>query len=335
MKYIYVFTVGVLPFLGLSTYASALPEAMEMEDAVVDNAAVAELAQAAPVNVQALIEACRNTQPAVVRLLLRAKADVTSGEALMVALRSIEKGAWSAHRIDACKEIVKMLLKAPVQLDAQMGRYKTTVWASASLSSAVRVGFSYEEIALFYNDVIKMILAAGATIDVPDIYGETELMGALKESHFERVRLLVLGGASLNLKDDEGRTALSHTGMLGQQTIHEALKEKALWKQEYVYGYRLSAIKSYTLLLQDICCLVRDYENEYDFLDERVHTLALKRHALSNLVSSCLQKVNALVDIVLDYDSQNMAKLFANPEDMSAVESVQAGSPLARVCSLM
>lgn len=59
-------------------------------------------------------------------------------------------------------------------------------------------------------DLIDLILDAGADIDARNTRHKTPLMVAASYSHTESVKTLIRRGAKVNLKDENGNTALMH-----------------------------------------------------------------------------------------------------------------------------
>ena len=58
---------------------------------------------------------------------------------------------------------------------------------------------------------LKQLLAAGASVDEPDVDGETALMEAARLGQESSVEALLLGGAAIERRDKEGCTALMVT----------------------------------------------------------------------------------------------------------------------------
>ena len=57
-------------------------------------------------------------------------------------------------------------------------------------------------------DLLNLLYVNNAKIDIQNIYGQTPLMIALEKGNVEVVKFLVDLGADLNLRDDDGKTAL-------------------------------------------------------------------------------------------------------------------------------
>ena len=62
-----------------------------------------------------------------------------------------------------------------------------------------------------WQDELKQLLAAGASVDEPDVDGETALMEAARLGQESSVEALLLGGAAIERRDKEGCTALMVT----------------------------------------------------------------------------------------------------------------------------
>ena len=84
--------------------------------------------------------------------------------------------------------------------------------------------------------IVKLLIEAGADIDVKDTLGRTALMhasGAVESEHHQSTlrtphmaRLLIELGADVNLKDNEGRTALMFASNYEIESILEAAGAK-------------------------------------------------------------------------------------------------------------
>ncbi len=65
---------------------------------------------------------------------------------------------------------------------------------------------------LFMNNnifsIVDLLIKAGATVDMRNNKGETALMLALNARQYAIVDLLILAGADLGARDEEGKTAL-------------------------------------------------------------------------------------------------------------------------------
>ena len=132
------------------------------------------------------------------------------------------------------EEIVRVLVANGAVVDRESEHLLMTALSAASLAGhagVVRIlldaGASGNVGALFVaarsgrQDVIDVLLASGVDVNhqatatlparnYPDP-GETALMVAAQRGHIEAVKALLAAGASVHLKDNEGRTALSHT----------------------------------------------------------------------------------------------------------------------------
>ena len=76
-------------------------------------------------------------------------------------------------------------------------------------------------------EVVKQHLAAGANVNVKDDnWGATPLHFAARNGHKDVAELLVVKGAALNTKDDDGRTPLHMVADIGHNGIAELLIAK-------------------------------------------------------------------------------------------------------------
>ena len=75
-----------------------------------------------------------------------------------------------------------------------------------------------------YELVVKQLLAAGADVNVADIYGWTPLMRAVDGDRVGVVRVLLEDeSVQVNARDDQGETALHHAAARGAFEIARLL----------------------------------------------------------------------------------------------------------------
>jgi ankyrin repeat protein len=89
-------------------------------------------------------------------------------------------------------EIVKLFIGAGMPPDARDGGF-------TPLLEAARRG---------HEEVVSVLIDAGADVDVPDSYGVTPLMFSLISGAAKSARQLIEKGATVNARDIDGRTAL-------------------------------------------------------------------------------------------------------------------------------
>ena len=77
-----------------------------------------------------------------------------------------------------------------------------------------------------YAEVVKLLLAKGADINVKNSNGETALMAASSRGNADVVKLLLDKGADINVKNSKGKTALAIAKDKGKTEI-VAMLEKA------------------------------------------------------------------------------------------------------------
>jgi hypothetical protein len=61
-----------------------------------------------------------------------------------------------------------------------------------------------------HKKIVKMLVDAGADVDIPSVHGSTPLMIAGYKGHLDCMRILINGNADVNLTDERGWTALDH-----------------------------------------------------------------------------------------------------------------------------
>jgi uncharacterized protein len=54
-----------------------------------------------------------------------------------------------------------------------------------------------------YSDIVKLLIAAGASIDMQERNGITALMAAASNNNTEAVELLIAAGASVDVRDKD------------------------------------------------------------------------------------------------------------------------------------
>ena len=150
-------------------------------------------------NMTALEQAVENANLEIVRVLLRAGADVnatneTGGTPLMFL------------RDNATVDLVRELLSAGVKVNARDESGGTALMNAASQNK-------YE--------VVKELIEAGAKFDLHDTEGRTALMFAATNEDSRIAKLLIDAGADINETDHDGEAALS---MAAEQGDPETVK---------------------------------------------------------------------------------------------------------------
>lgn len=151
----------------------------------------------------ALYKACAASHIDVVKLLIKAKADVNiatkdGGETPVVA--AAEKGY---------DDIITLLIKAKAAINPKPQPYldhRTALMAAASKGHA---------------STVRLLIKAKARLNDQDSYGRTALFQASESGQTEVVKILIKAGANLNIQGPMEHTALSiaRTG-----EVHKLLK---------------------------------------------------------------------------------------------------------------
>lgn len=134
-----------------------------------------------------------------------------AGSSLYIACRGTPLHvACAARRV----EIVRHMLSAPdvrerLAVDSTKGPHGST-----ALHIASRCG---------YGDVVALLLASGAGVDVPDDLGETALFRAVEGGHVAIMRSLLDAGADAGATNAAGLTALHLAACFSRCAMFEAL----------------------------------------------------------------------------------------------------------------
>lgn len=76
-----------------------------------------------------------------------------------------------------------------------------------------------------HGEIVKILLAKGADVNVKSNSGATALMMASRKGHCEVVKTLIAQGVDVNAKDNDGYTALKMLSWKGDSEIAQLLKE--------------------------------------------------------------------------------------------------------------
>jgi ankyrin repeat protein len=75
-----------------------------------------------------------------------------------------------------------------------------------------------------HDEIVRYLLAEGASIDAPSPNGTTALMMAVREEKYTTAVLLIDRGANVNHRNDNGATALAWAERSGDRALIERLK---------------------------------------------------------------------------------------------------------------
>ena len=116
---------------------------------------------------------------------------------------------------------LELLLAAGAKVAGVTDHGSTPLMAAALCKRAAENGFD----GTFYDEVVRLLLKLGAEVDAKDKRGRTALISAVDEAacsnlresfhcRFAIVRTLVeIGAASVNIKDNAGKTALDYSSV--------------------------------------------------------------------------------------------------------------------------
>ncbi|CAE7897032.1 Kinase D-interacting substrate of 220 kDa [Symbiodinium microadriaticum] len=91
-------------------------------------------------------------------------------------------------------------------------------------------------------EIVRLLLEAGAAVDLTDRQGNTALTLATANGHIEALRLLLGAGANIGQTDKDGRTALSWASSIGHVKAAELLLEAGADTNATDHGLNTSLI---------------------------------------------------------------------------------------------
>ncbi len=106
----------------------------------------------------------------------------------------------------------------------------TNTWGETALIIASRWGFT---------EIVRMLLDAGADVDIQAYYGDTALMVAAEQGRGEIVRMLLRAEADITLKNKDGKKA------------SDMARESSLWNQNNGHDEVLKILEKHQKDVQD------------------------------------------------------------------------------------
>ncbi|KAK3720948.1 hypothetical protein RRG08_047514 [Elysia crispata] len=199
-----------------------------------------------------LLEACKEGRKFIVQKLVRSGAGVN--------VRCSKRGTTPLHLAAELGfvDIADFLLNkdADVNADDAYGN-------SALILSLNRAGSS---------DILNLLLAYKAEIDHQNSEGDTALMKAVEVMDIDAVRILILAGANLKLKNRKGKTARSIAVRLGIADVFDPIKSEMENRLCYSYladskdAISIAALQNHTEAVK-ILLDCRYLKNEVEFKD--------------------------------------------------------------------
>jgi ankyrin repeat protein len=149
---------------------------------------------------QALAAAALEGNLGLVQLLIQHFANPNSANLHGI----LERGATvlMAAASSGVKEVVEEILKYSPEINARDERGRTAVFGAAEWR------YGDEQRHADRPGVIRILVAAGADLDIQDLNGNTALYETID---VDVARALIAGGASLNIRNDDGETPLMAT----------------------------------------------------------------------------------------------------------------------------
>jgi hypothetical protein len=114
----------------------------------------------------------------------------------------------AARNGNIVRVIASLNLEADVDTQSESNGYTPLTWASSR----------------GHTEVVRLLLEAGADVNVTANDGQTALMRAADYGHVEVLQLLLAAGADVNVKSVNGITALRFATLKGNNRIVEMLK---------------------------------------------------------------------------------------------------------------
>ena len=201
----------------------------------------------APASPQALVAAAEAGDLAALRRLLEAGTPVDGRDGRQ---RTALLAATHANRIDAARLLIERganvnakddLQDSPFLYAGAEGRLeilRLTLAAGADLKSTNRYGGTALIPAAHHGhvDTVRELLKTKIDVNHVNRLGWTALLEAIilgdgGAAHTEIVRLLVAGGADVNLADAQGVTPLAHAEQRGQAVIAQGLRRAGARRQ--------------------------------------------------------------------------------------------------------
>jgi uncharacterized protein len=172
-----------------------------------------------------LIDAATNSNPEIIQLLVDAGCNVNTRQL------GQDTPLTAACRIAHVKN-VKALIRAGANVN-KVGMYNmaplVTVFLSARMNTALAGhGLAEKEnnIVSKITQIVQALTEAGADLNVYEVNGKTALMLAVEQSYFDIIKMLIVGGANINvlMQPDEQSIFVRGRNIVCKTALHLAVE---------------------------------------------------------------------------------------------------------------
>ena len=144
-----------------------------------------------------LVCACRGNNLDMVKLLVKAGADVNNKDG--DGRSPIDVSIFNGSSIGISKDLIKFLLRCGAKVDN-----KNLLDRLIQVYDIGNGGFNF-------NDILKLLIAGGADVNVQNWYGRCPIHTAIKYGNLDLIKSLIKNGADVNIKDNFGVTPILQT----------------------------------------------------------------------------------------------------------------------------
>ena len=166
----------------------------------------------------ALIDVASNGHFEILQFLIDNGADVNfknfQGNALIHTIKTLHKYFQTYHlapyddtRLKEYLQIINMLILKGTDVNIQDGTGNTALAWAADLTNDL---YHYRPNRSFQSKIIETLIKANASLNLPDINGNTPLIKAVRQENFEITKLLINSGAKVTIKNREKKTAYDY-----------------------------------------------------------------------------------------------------------------------------
>lgn len=217
------------------------------------------------------------------------KKSIESGVDVNVSDRHNLAALWNAAR-HGYTTIVKILIESGAKIDYCGIRYFMNTLSFFSPSPLY--------VAVLKNniDVVKLLVAAKANMNITDMHSRTPLVCAISNRLKDVACLLIDSGADVDMASKSGYTPLFHAVKNEMYEVVQKLLEKGANIHKY-FGYSTLLSLAMTIRNEDIAILLIKHGADIEQLSGHLQSTPLKMACDKNLKRVVVCLVNAGVDI--------------------------------------